>query len=235
MLLVFGGNGHNDTAYSLGSKCFTSTVLVYDIVCNSWLTLEPPKHLPTELAQYGHSSVVYGNSIYTWGGFNGIIKNDLIRFTPPTCNILSFDKCSSSRLLGHRCGWNDTLSQCTDAHASKSKCLGDSGPREAGHSVCENLMSCSACVQTYDCVWCGGQCQHVEAKCKDTKHKVSKNVVSVFSGNCELTGFILRLLLYWSNALLQKSLPLAALTHTTVYSAHLKQTASGVRIKRCSV
>lgn len=31
MMLVFGGNTHNDTAFSTGDKCFSADLLAYDI------------------------------------------------------------------------------------------------------------------------------------------------------------------------------------------------------------
>ena len=80
LILVFGGNGHNDTV--LGSKCFTGEVLVYDILCNSWTLMDPPLDLPTDIARYGHSATLYDNSLYIFGGFNGVVLNDLVRFTP---------------------------------------------------------------------------------------------------------------------------------------------------------
>ena len=34
MMLVFGGNTHNDTALSYGAKCFSADVIAYDILCD---------------------------------------------------------------------------------------------------------------------------------------------------------------------------------------------------------
>ena len=34
MMLIFGGNTHNDTAWSYGAKCFSADVIAYDILCD---------------------------------------------------------------------------------------------------------------------------------------------------------------------------------------------------------
>ena len=36
MMLIFGGNTHNDTAWSYGAKCFSADVIAYDILCDRW-------------------------------------------------------------------------------------------------------------------------------------------------------------------------------------------------------
>ena len=33
-MLVFGGNTHNDTAFSLGAKCCSADFIIYDILCD---------------------------------------------------------------------------------------------------------------------------------------------------------------------------------------------------------
>ena len=175
--MIFGGNGHNDTAYSLGSKCFTSEVLVYDIGCNSWSTLDPPTDLPTDLSRYGHSSVLYESSIYIWGGFNGFVLQDLTRFTPPTCDSLSVHNCETGLgLLARKCEWDNSSSACESIVSNKDKylCLTHASTHvENGQEFCKNFTSCSACVQNkYDCVWCGNHCQYSDLKCRDSKHKV---------------------------------------------------------------
>ena len=34
LMIVFGGNTHNDTSTSHGAKCFSADVLAYDMVCD---------------------------------------------------------------------------------------------------------------------------------------------------------------------------------------------------------
>lgn len=36
LMLVFGGNTHNDTVHSQGAKCYSGEMLSYDVTCDSW-------------------------------------------------------------------------------------------------------------------------------------------------------------------------------------------------------
>ena len=39
LMIVFGGNTHNDTSVSHGAKCYSADVLAYDMVCDKWYVL----------------------------------------------------------------------------------------------------------------------------------------------------------------------------------------------------
>ena len=45
LMLVFGGNTHNDTQYSQEAKCYSRDFLAYDIQCDQWVSLQDT--LPT--------------------------------------------------------------------------------------------------------------------------------------------------------------------------------------------
>ena len=34
LMIVYGGNTHNDTSFSHGAKCYSADLIVYDIVCD---------------------------------------------------------------------------------------------------------------------------------------------------------------------------------------------------------
>ena len=74
LMLVFGGNTHNDTSFSHGAKCFSADFIVYDIACDSWYTAQDlvPKYLDADLARFGHSAVVHNKSMLIHGGFHGM-------------------------------------------------------------------------------------------------------------------------------------------------------------------
>lgn len=79
LMIVFGGNTHNDTAHSFGAKCYSSDMLVYDVICDSWSTLPVPQGLRSDLARFGHSANVFENSLYIYGGFDGQMLSDMLR------------------------------------------------------------------------------------------------------------------------------------------------------------
>lgn len=83
LLLVFGGNTHNDTAHSHGAKCYSHDFLVYDVSCDAWTSMSVPTALQADLARFGHSAVVFNNSressMYVYGGFDGQMLNDVLK------------------------------------------------------------------------------------------------------------------------------------------------------------
>ena len=44
LMIVFGGNTHNDTSTSHGAKCFSADVLAYDMVCDKVSSFNTPEH-----------------------------------------------------------------------------------------------------------------------------------------------------------------------------------------------
>ncbi|KAJ8910703.1 hypothetical protein NQ315_002030 [Exocentrus adspersus] len=79
MMMVFGGNTHNDTSHSFGAKCYSSELLIYDVFCDTWTMASLPKGLNTDLSRFGHSAVIFEGSLYIYGGFNGQMLSDLLR------------------------------------------------------------------------------------------------------------------------------------------------------------
>ncbi|KAF3853626.1 hypothetical protein F7725_014314 [Dissostichus mawsoni] len=75
-LLFFGGNTHNDTSLSNGAKCFSADFLAYDIACDEWRVLPKPD-LHRDVNRFGHSAVVSNGSMFVFGGFSGMLLNDL--------------------------------------------------------------------------------------------------------------------------------------------------------------
>ncbi|ODN01460.1 putative protein tag-53 [Orchesella cincta] len=189
LMYIFGGCAHNDTTYSMGSKCFTEEVLIYDVKCDLWSSMIPAVPIPADIARYGLSSVIYNESVYLYGGFNGIIQSDLIRYRPPACgSFLDPKDCQSSVSVGTKCVWNKTQKTCEEyvtlvkekekqKELDKEKAI--SFPADTcqngkydGKMKCAQFMSCSSCVHNkFGCVWCGGQCQYAE--CLDPRHKAS--------------------------------------------------------------
>lgn len=82
LMLVFGGNTHNDTAYSYGAKCYSADFLAYDIICNSWHTLRQPPNLYLDVARYGHTASLHDSKMYIIGGFNGKMLGSVLRYHP---------------------------------------------------------------------------------------------------------------------------------------------------------
>ena len=86
-MLVFGGNTHNDTQYSQGAKCYSREFLAYDVLCDTWSSLDHtiPRDFSADLDRFGHTAVTYNGSVFFYGGFNGQTKGDIVRFVPGQC------------------------------------------------------------------------------------------------------------------------------------------------------
>ena len=88
LMLVYGGNTHNETAisnvfkdlmfhifysrlflyfyivYFKGAKCYSSDFIAYDAICDSWYKLQQPSPSSVEgdLSRYGHLAASFGPS-----------------------------------------------------------------------------------------------------------------------------------------------------------------------------
>lgn len=79
LMLVFGGNMHNDTHQSQGARCYSADTLGYDVTCDSWHQYPIPNDM-SNLARYGHSATVFEKSMYIYGGFSGTMLSDMLRY-----------------------------------------------------------------------------------------------------------------------------------------------------------
>lgn len=78
MLVVFGGNTHNDTLQHQGARCYSRQALAYDVKCDQWHALPLPRHLGADLARFGHSAVTFQGRLYIYGGFDGQMLADIL-------------------------------------------------------------------------------------------------------------------------------------------------------------
>lgn len=176
LMLVYGGNTHNDTAFSHGAKCYSSDFLAYDIACDSWSPLPTPPLTRADLSRFGHSAVMFDGSLFIYGGFDGQLRSDLLQYTPGRCNSFDEGNCVSIK-PGIKCVWGEVEERCEVAGQGVGLGASQCGKliNQDRAELCAMLDNCGACVHTsYGCVWCGGQagsCSH--AKCKDPAVKVN--------------------------------------------------------------
>eukprot|EP00064_Thunnus_orientalis_P023028 superscaffoldBa00008322_g23253 len=104
-LLIFGGNTHNDTSLSNGAKCFSADFLAYDIACDDWRLLPKPD-LHRDINRFGHSAVVSNGSMYVFGGFSGVLLNDVLVYRPPSCQAFLAEEGCVKAGPGVRCIWS---------------------------------------------------------------------------------------------------------------------------------
>lgn len=184
LMLVFGGNTHNDTLHSFGAKCYSTEFLAYDVVCDSWHVLQVPKDIHADLARFGHSAAVFEGSLYIYGGFDGQMLSDMLKYTPGNCSSLTTANACLGQKPGRKCVWDARGGACSPVGVlGKNLTLfGDTGVvtkcPELNRSLitqsiirkeekCKRLEDCLSCVQTTsECVWCAGLCIHSQ-KCRN--------------------------------------------------------------------
>ncbi|KYM99556.1 Putative protein tag-53 [Cyphomyrmex costatus] len=196
LMLVFGGNVHNDTQQSHGARCYSADTLGYDVTCDTWHQYTMPKDM-NDLPRYGHSATVFEKSMYIYGGFDGEMLSDMLRYTPGNCeHLTNQNQCLNAR-IGVKCVWHKRDNRCLqitkipqhvlnhkeyDEHdGDYMKCnLDDKPPRGmTSHAeLCKLFTDCVTCVQTsYNCVWCGKSCLHMS--CRDNPNSPNSAITEL--------------------------------------------------------
>ncbi|CAG5115664.1 unnamed protein product [Candidula unifasciata] len=137
LMLVFGGNTHNDTQIS--KQCFASDFMIYD----------RSTFISYFFGRLSSLSSLYCSTVYIFGGFNSFLKTDLLIIREGNCTFYKNQDACESAIPGIKCQWVNN--QCvtntnTTCHSkdSEAKCLG--------------YNTCSSCQNTAGCHWCGGLC-----------------------------------------------------------------------------
>lgn len=184
LMMVFGGNTHNDTSHSFGAKCYSNELMIYDVLCDSWHNHHIPDNLWTDISRFGHSAVMFDDALYIYGGFNGQMMSDLLRYRPGSCHSLQkAEHCLNSR-PGQKCVWDIKKARCVpvshvsgDVIRARDQDVYSFCPKESrivltqqlllDGTRCSELLDCNSCVSTsLGCTFCStGVCS--KEKCRD--------------------------------------------------------------------
>lgn len=206
-ILVFGGNPHDESSSGRSAPCYAGDFYAYDIECDSWQLMTQPviPYSRVRLPRFGHSGLIFKDQIYFFGGFQGILLNDVLRYTPGRCQFLDRrEKCLFTGRLGRKCAWSERTKQCIEADKMLPgfeyvKCANaDSRSPEEDDVLCSAFKSCHNCLSnSVKCQWCKGMLLfHTSAVgkfCGPLLYAVSFCPVHSFSGTlCELSGVLCR-------------------------------------------
>lgn len=184
LMMIFGGNTHNDTSHSFGAKCYSNELMVYDVICDSWHIQMMHENYKTDIARFGHSAVKFGESLYIYGGFDGQMLSDLIKYTPGNCHALQkSEQCLNAR-PGYKCIWDVQKSKCIPINHIQKEIIRSRDqemylfcPKESRNVLtqqllldgtrCGELSDCHSCVSTsFGCTFCSTNICSKE-KCRD--------------------------------------------------------------------
>ncbi|XP_016519117.1 attractin-like protein 1 isoform X2 [Poecilia formosa] len=155
-MLVFGGNTHNDTSLSNGAKCFSTDFLAYDIACDKWTVLPRPG-LHRDVNRFGHSAVVSNGIMYVFGGFSGVLLNDVLAYNPPSCQAFSSPTLCLAAGSGVRCLW--VKSRCLPWESKQHDHIVPASfcpaRPDSTDEQCIRFSDCASCTaNTWGCQWC---------------------------------------------------------------------------------
>ncbi|ESO82825.1 hypothetical protein LOTGIDRAFT_108840, partial [Lottia gigantea] len=160
LMLVFGGNTHNDTSVSHGAKCYSTDFMVYNIDCNSWHVLSPP-NLYKSIARYGHTMSSNNGNVYIFGGFNGMMLNDILKYSVGKCGIVKDEETCNSIEPLTMCIWYQD--KCYSRENLPDTYTPICNPAQGREVECNKIKLCSECQSSvYECNWCSnpGSCEH---------------------------------------------------------------------------
>ncbi|KAJ8025804.1 Attractin [Holothuria leucospilota] len=110
-MYVFGGNSHTDSNEYRGAQCYSNSFMIYDIDCNSWYEEDLSSGLDKDISRFGHQAVLYNDDMWLFGGYNGVMLNDVITYTTVNCSSLSNGSCELAG-PGPTCMWDMDSEEC---------------------------------------------------------------------------------------------------------------------------
>ncbi|XP_062505107.1 attractin-like isoform X2 [Corticium candelabrum] len=159
LLVVFGGNMHTDLTTSTGTPCYSDDFISFDLGCGKWRDMTKAG-LPNFVSRIGHSSVVYNNSMYLMGGFNGTMHSTLLHFIPGMEQIecshyVECDACLSNSL----CNWCSLSAVCVPYNMT-TLCSNENSVTNSSmcKRPCAVFRDYSHCSQSVECSWSGKEC-----------------------------------------------------------------------------
>ncbi|XP_031776638.1 attractin isoform X1 [Nasonia vitripennis] len=194
LMLVYGGK--------ISNMYRKPDTIVYDLTCDSWQQYRMPEGIDT--SRYGHSAVMdRKGSINIFSGFDGEMVNNVLRYTPGTCEQFEdYFECLTSQ-VGLKCIWMEDAKSCralddVDNPTKYPSCLENAEQLALRMKACQELTDCSSCTQTsIDCVWCNGECSHQQTcpdktanvthspeMCNETLPKESQSKFQISDENC---------------------------------------------------
>ncbi|KPJ04559.1 Attractin-like protein 1 [Papilio xuthus] len=168
VMLVFGGNAHNDSAPAApatpaASKCYSAAAMIYDVRCGVWHSAPEPRgaaraaHAAALVTHRGRKSAII------YGGFDGRLRSDALVFVVGAACATYKDEhscVSATRNSALACAWRTRESLCVALEeVGWAKSFDGTVKTCAVEPVldekrCGTAEWCGACTAA-GCAWCG--------------------------------------------------------------------------------
>ncbi|CAG2195394.1 Attractin-like protein 1 [Mytilus edulis] len=158
-------------AYDTGRQCMINSLdfLAYDTECNKWLEVDV-KGLPANGARYGHTAAVYKRNgktqMYIIGGFNGMMQDNVMLFSPGDCNYTDPEFCTNST-QGSICVWTDSQTCISKDVLGTARTNRSCSSTPDHNESCKDVKDCRTCTSTClsshgdcTCQWCDSKCTY---------------------------------------------------------------------------
>ncbi|CAD5216228.1 unnamed protein product [Bursaphelenchus okinawaensis] len=187
IMVSFGGNSPNESLPH-GNGYYSSHLLIYDTHCKKWQEMSVEDI--DDIHRYSHSMVTVdnGKNIYVFGGFNGVMKNDVLVLTlAKECNNEASTNAECYNIAkGIKCGMVGKKCQSVRSDVSYAQpfsniiksnsvrpqasiCPDADITLHIDQEMCSTIKDCTKCVSQSNCGWCSSTslCQASSASCLD--------------------------------------------------------------------
>ncbi|KAF7649783.1 hypothetical protein LDENG_00135880 [Lucifuga dentata] len=127
-----------------------------DRACDEWTVLPRPR-LHQDINRFGHSAVVSNGSMYIFGGFSGLLLNDVLTYTPPSCRAFSGPALCGGAGPGLRCRWLKSGCVSWEPQTPEPELPAPFCPQKTDSTdeQCFRFSDCASCTaNTLGCQWC---------------------------------------------------------------------------------
>ncbi|XP_014881794.1 attractin-like protein 1 isoform X2 [Poecilia latipinna] len=126
------------------------------LACDKWMVLPRPG-LPRDVNRFGHSAVVSNGIMYVFGGFSGVLLNDVLAYNPPSCQAFSSPTLCLAAGSGVRCLW--VKSRCLPWESKQHDHIVPASfcpaRPDSTDEQCIRFSDCASCTaNTWGCQWC---------------------------------------------------------------------------------
>ncbi|XP_013142133.1 PREDICTED: attractin isoform X2 [Papilio polytes] len=168
VMLVFGGNAHNDSApaapaSAAASKCYSAAAMLYDVRCGVWHAAPEPRGAARAAHAAAHTTHRGRKAAIIYGGFDGRLRSDALVFVSGAACATHSDELScvsAARHAATACAWRTRERLCV---ALEEVGWAKSFDGTVKTCVVEPVLDekrcgaaewCGACTAA-GCAWCG--------------------------------------------------------------------------------